>query len=183
MKRTKQLRLIVLLITAVALLSMGGVAVTTAYLFTQSELVNTADKGTVENSIDENFDGTIKTDVKIQNTGNLNSYIRAVFVPVWRDSDGNPTTLKTDGTYELVLNTDDWFKGDDGFYYCKTEIAPQKFTPVLIKTCTVKDNLSKEYDNMLFDFQILAQSVQSTPKQAVTEAWGVPVDNAGNLTR
>ena len=167
---------------AVVLLSMGGIAVTSAYLFNKAEITNTADKGTVENSIDENFNGTEKTDVKIQNTGKLNSYIRVALIPVWRDSDGNPTTLKTDGTYEITLNTDDWFRGDDGFYYCKTKIAPQKFTPVLIESCTVTDRLDSEYNNKSFDFQVIAQSVQSEPKQAVTDVWGITVDDFGNLT-
>lgn len=161
---------------------MGGIAATSAHLFQQAEIVNTADKGTVENSIDENFNGTEKTNVKIQNTGNLNSYIRVSLVPIWRDSDGNPAALKTDGTYQITLNMDGWFKGDDGFYYCKTETEPQKFTPVLIKTCTVKDGLGKEYNDKIFDFQILAQSIQSSPKQAVIQSWGIAVDDSGNLT-
>lgn len=167
---------------AAVLLSMGGIAATSAHLFQQAEIVNTADKGKVENSIDESFNGTEKTNVRIQNTGNLNSYIRVSLVPVWRDSGGHPTTLKTDGTYEITLNTDDWFRGDDGFYYCKTAISPQKFTPILIKTCTVKDGLGKEYNNKVFDFQILAQSIQSEPEQAVIQSWGTAVDEAGNLT-
>ncbi|MDD6488778.1 MAG: hypothetical protein PUG48_03050 [Clostridia bacterium] len=182
MKKQKRLRLIIPLIMAVAVLSMGGISLTTAHLFEQAEIVNTADKGTVENSIDENFNGTEKTNVKIKNTGSLNSYIRVALVPIWRDSDGNPTTLKTDGTYEIMLNTDDWFMGNDGFYYCKTAIPPQKFTPVLIKTCTVKDGLGKEYNDKFFDFQILAQSIQSEPEQAVIQSWGQTVDDSGNLT-
>lgn len=182
MKKTKLFRIITITAVLAVMLSAGGIAMTTAHLFSKSELVNTADNGTVENSIDEHFNGIEKSDVRVQNTGNVDAYVRVTFVPVWLDSEKNPTTLKTDGTYGITLNTDDWFKGSDGYYYCKKAIAPQKFTPVLIKSCTIASGLGVEYYGKSFDFQVLTQSIQSNPQKAVTEVWNVSVDEKGELT-
>lgn len=169
--------------TAVAVsLSLGTVAFTTAHLYSESVLVNKADKGTVTNRIDENFNGTEKTNVCITNTGNMNAYVRVAVVPVWRDMDGHSTMLPTEGTYNIEFNTEDWFLGADGYYYYKINIAPGEKTSELIRKCTLKTLTDEAYNNKCFDLQILAQSIQAEPQTVVQTAWAVSLDETGQLT-
>lgn len=162
-------------------MSVGAVTLTSAYLFDKAEIVNTAEEGAVTIEIEEDFNGIEKNNVQIKNTGTVPAYIRVAIVPIWRDEEGNPTALSAKDTYTVSLNDSDWFVGDDGFYYCVKETAPTELTPVLIKSCTVNENLTDEYNNKTFDLQVLAQSIQSKPQNAVTEAWGVGVDDSGCL--
>lgn len=179
--KSKTLKLLIVTVAAIAILSVGAVTLTSAYLYAQAEVVNTADKGEVTNRIDEDFNGIEKTNVKIENTGNVSSFVRVAIVPVWRDESGNPTTLSAEGTYTIKINTEDWIEDSNGFYYCKTDIEPSEFTPVLIESCTVNDNLSEDYNGMTFDLQVIAQSIQSDPQDIVTDVWNVNVDDTGNL--
>ncbi|MGN0538206.1 MAG: hypothetical protein ACI4M3_09550 [Acutalibacteraceae bacterium] len=178
----RHLKTIIAAAAVAASLSLGTVALTTAHLYSESVLVNKANKGTVTNRIDENFNGTEKTNVRIENTGNMNAYVRVAIVPIWRDTDGSPTMLPTKDTYSIELNTKDWFLGEDGYYYCKADIAPSEKTPELIRKCTLNELTDEAYNNKYFDLQILAQSIQSDPQTAVQNAWAVRVDETGQLT-
>lgn len=167
---------------ALALSLAGGtVALTTAHLYEEASLTDKTNKGIVTNRIDENFDGVKKTDVCVENTGNIDAYVRVAIVPIWRDSDGNATMLPTKETYNMTLNMTDWFLGAEGYYYCQTAVAPGEKTPVLIESCTLSE-LTEVYADMSLDLQILAQSIQSDPQTAVQTAWGVGIDNFGRLT-
>ena len=179
--KSRTLKILITTVSAVAILSVSAVALTSAYLYAQAEVVNTADKGEVTNRIDEEFNGTEKTNVKIENTGNVSSFVRVAIIPIWRDESGNPAPLTAEGTYTIEINTDDWIEDGNGFYYCKTDIEPSEFTPVLIESCTVNDNLSEDYNGMTFDLQVLAQSIQSDPQNIVTDVWNINVDSTGNL--
>lgn len=149
-------------------------------------VVNEFIPGEVTIQVDETFDDghTTKQNVSIKNTGNVPAYIRVALVPAWVDDEGNiaakPASLddctitwgKDGNGYE-----DDWFIGSDGFYYCKTFINPGDYTPILIKSCTVKD-VEHEYD---FELQVIASAVQSLPTSTVGEVWPVVVGTDGTL--
>ena len=90
------------------------------------------------------------------------------------DNDCNIAWGKDGNGYE-----DDWFIGSDGFYYCKTVIEPGASTPILIKSCTVKDGEHK-YD---FELQIIASAVQSLPTSTVEKVWPVVVSTDGTLAK
>lgn len=71
-------------------------------------------------------EGTTKTDVKIYNTGNDDAYIRIAIVGSIQDEFGNvlgeiePWQL---GNFAIDSN---WILGDDGFYYYKYIVGPDK---------------------------------------------------------
>lgn len=175
----------------VCILACAAVSGSLAWLISTPEpVVNTFTPGAVTIQVDETFNGTTKQNVRIKNTGDVPAYIRVALVPAWVDDEGNiaakPASLELNDdcniTWGKVGNgyEDDWFIGSDGFYYCKTVIEPDGSTPILIKSCTVKDGEHK-YD---FELQIIASAVQSLPTTTVEKVWlAVVVDTNGKLAK
>lgn len=174
----------------VCILACAAVSGSLAWLISTPEpVVNTFTSGVVTIQVDEKFNGTTKSDVRIKNTGDVPAYIRVALVPAWVDDEGNiaakPASLELNDdcniTWGKVGNgyEDDWFIGSDGFYYCKTVIEPDGSTPILIKSCTVKDGEHK-YD---FELQVIASAVQSLPTSTVGEVWPVVVGTDGTLAK
>ena len=169
----------------VCILACAAVSGSLAWLIsTPGPVVNEFTPGEVTIQVDETFNGTTKQNVRIKNTGNVPAYIRVALVPAWVDDEGNiaakPASLDNCNiTWGEGGNgyEDDWFIGSDGFYYCKTVIEPDGSTPILIKSCTVKDG-EHEYD---FELQVIASAVQSLPTSTVETVWPVVVDPDGRL--
>lgn len=172
-----------ILLAAVIVLLAGAVGGTWAFLVAQSEPVqNNFTYAHVRCTIDEEFDGTTKSDVQIQNTGDIPAYIRARIVVTWKDASGNvSSTVPVENTdYTIAFNTTDWTQQEGDYWYCKTAVDATKFTPVLIKECkkTSNANVPDAYD---LSVEILADAIQSEPANAVTEAWGYnPTAASGN---
>lgn len=171
-----------ILLAAVIVLLAGAVGGTWAFLVAQSEPVqNNFTYAHVSCKIDETFDGTTKSDVKIQNTGDIPAYIRARIVVTWKDASGNVSAVPvkdTDYTIAFNENEKDWTQQGD-YWYCNTAVDAGGETPVLITKCEKKGNAPKDYD---LSVEILADAIQSEPASAVTEAWGKdnPLSKSGN---
>ena len=174
----------------VCILACAAVSGSLAWLIsTPEQVVNSFTPGVVTIPVDEKFDGSTKSNVRIKNTGNVPAYIRVALVPAWVDDEGNiaakRASLKLNDDCNIAWGKvgngyeDDWFIGSDGFYYCKTVIEPDGSTPILIKSCTVKDGEHK-YD---FELQIIASAVQSLPTSTVGEVWPVVVGPDGTLAK
>ena len=172
----------------VCILACVTVSGSLAWLISTPEpVVNEFTPGEVTIQVDETFNGTTKSDVRIKNTGNVPAYIRVALVPAWVDDKGNiaakPASLKLD--CDITWGEDgngyeaDWFIGSDGFYYCKTVIEPDGSTPILIKSCTVNGG-EHEYD---FELQVIASAVQSLPTSTVEKVWPVVVSTDGTLAK
>lgn len=160
-----------ILLAAVIVLLAGAVGGTWAFLVAQSEPVqNNFTYAHVSCKIDEKFDGTTKSDVKIQNTGDIPAYIRARIVVTWKDASGNVSAVPVKNTdYTIAFNEKDWTQ-QGGYWYCNTAVDATGFTPVLITECkkTSNANVSDGYN---LSVEILADAIQSEPASAVTEAW------------
>lgn len=169
----------------VCILACAAVSGSLAWLTsTPEQVVNSFTPGVVTIQVDEKFDGSTKSDVRIKNTGNVPAYIRVALIPAWVDDKGNiaakPASLELNDDCDITWGDNFnqfWFEGTDGFYYCKTVIEPDESTPILIKSCTVKDGEHK-YD---FELQVIASAVQSLPTSTVGEVWPVVVDPDGTL--
>ena len=171
-------------LVAILVLLCCAVAGTVAYLVTSTDpMTNTFTPAKVTTSVEETFDGITKSNVRIQNTGNIAAYIRAAVIVNWADDKGNVSgTPVKDTDYVMDLNivtrenpNAPWFKGSDGYYYCKTSVAPDGSTPALINTCEPAANMAPE--GYALQVTILADGIQSEPADAVIQAWGVTVAN------
>lgn len=169
-----------ILLAAVIVLLAGAVGGTWAFLVAQSEPVeNNFTYAHVRCRIDEKFENGVKSDVKIQNTGDIPAYIRARIVVTWKDENGNVSAAvpvkNTD--YTIAFNEKDWTQ-QGGYWYCNTAVVAGGETPVLITKCEKKGNAPKDYD---LSVEILADAIQSEPASAVKEAWGnTPIAASGN---
>lgn len=169
-----------ILLAAVIVLLAGAVGGTWAFLVAQSEPVqNNFTYAHVSCTIDEKFENDVKSDVTIQNTGDIPAYIRARIVVTWKDASGNvSSTVPVKNTdYTIAFNETDWTQ-QGGYWYCNTAVDAMKFTPVLITECKKTGIAPDGYD---LSVEILADAIQSEPASAVTEAWGnTPIDASGN---
>ena len=170
----------------VCILACAAVSGSLAWLISApGPVVNEFTPGEVTIQVDETFDDehTTKQNVSIKNTGNVPAYIRVALVPAWVDDEGNIAAKHASLDDCNITLGDDfnqfWFEGTDGFYYCKTFINPDKSTPILIKSCTVKGE-EHEYD---FELQVIASAVQSLPTSTVGEVWPVVVGPDGTLAK
>lgn len=168
-----------ILLAAVIVLLAGAVGGTWAFLVAQSEPVqNNFTYAHVSCRIDEKFENGVKSDVKIQNTGDIPAYIRARIVVTWKNENGNVSAVPVKNTdYTIAFNETDWTQQGD-YWYCKTAVDAKDFTPVLITKCEKTGNAPKDYD---LSVEILADAIQSEPANAVMEAWGyTPTAASGN---
>lgn len=180
-------------LAALLVLVLGIVGTTLAWLTDKTkDLTNTFEYAKVSCQVleDVNSNETRKTNVRIQNTGNTEAYIRATYVVTYRDNTGSilyETLSNRTWNVDLSnkINTDSWVKGEDGYWYCKTPVAPGAETPVLFNDpingngTFLNDGRSKE--QAITYVEILATAIQSQPVKAMGEAWGYTMNN-GTLT-
>lgn len=177
-------------LVAILVLLCCAVAGTVAYLVTSTgPVTNTFTPASVTTEVVEEFNGQTKSNVKIQNTGDIDAYIRVAVIVNWADENGNVyggATPVADTDYKIDYNKSDWFQGSDGYYYCKTAVKSVKqdasdcYTPVLINSCYPVARQAPE--GYALQVTILADGIQSVPADAVRQAWGVTVDSSGQLT-
>ena len=174
-KRKPNIRLnrTAVLIMAVLLLLGAAVGSTVAFLIDKTGPVeNKFAYASVSCEVKEDFNGNTKENVQITNTGSTDAYIRATYVVNWVDEQGNIAAAVPESySYTLTENPDSkWTKGNDGYFYYLSPVAPDASTLGSLLTCTVTRPENPEYR---LSVEILATAIQSTPAKAVTEAWGV----------
>ena len=190
----------IVLLASLAVLFMVSVTGTLAYLIAQtSPVVNTFTPGNVKPIVSELFDDNTKSDVKIQNTGNVDAYIRAEIVVNWvKNVDGyntfywkkpvsgtdyNMTLTSVTGTSSVAQK---WIEGSDGFYYWTSAVKPGDNTGILISACSPV--IGKAPEGYVLSVEILSQAIQAdgtfddngTTKHPVQDAWSTGVSGVNN---
>ena len=179
-KSAKRKSFIVLFSLALILLfAVGG---TIAYIVTSTnDVKNTFEPAQVACEVEEQFDGNVKSNVKIRNTGDIDAYIRAAVIITWKDSDGNISAVApVQGTdYNIDYNEGDWIKGSDGYYYFNKPVPTGELTATaLISSCEFIGQESRPGADYNLSVEILADAIQSVPSTAVNESW--PAVKAGS---
>lgn len=158
--------------------AVGGVL---ALLFTSTDtLKNVFEPSKVTTTVEEKFDGEVKQNVSIKNTGNIDAWIRAAVVINWVDEYGNiygvPPVEGTDYTITYDLSNG-WVKGDDGFYYWTKPVMSVEQdstncnTGVLIKTCS-PTSPSTAPNGYALSVEIIGSGIQSVPAKVFNDNWG-----------
>ena len=164
-------------LVALLLLLCCTVAGTLAYLVDSTDPVtNTFTPAHVSTAVDETFENGVKSDVKIQNTGDIPAYIRVAVVVNWADKDGNvyggavPTDKGDKKDYDLTLKANNgWIKGADGYYYYIHPVAPKESTTAIFEDITqLTDDPAEGYG---LQITILADGIQSEPGTTVVSVW------------
>lgn len=178
MTKNKKLLLIAIAVLIAVACTTGG---TLAYLMAGTPSVdNTFRPVYVSCSVEEQFDGVTKTDVKIKNTGDINAYIRATFVVMWVADNGSvlgdKPVLGTD--YTIDYGSANWLQGSDGFYYYNVPVSAGDTTAILLDKVILKGEAPEGYS---LTVHVAATAIQAEPAAAVTEAWGVQLNSNGSL--
>ena len=181
-KRKPNIRLnrTAVLIMAVLLLLGSAVGSTVAFLIDKTAPVeNSFEYAKVSCEVTENFTNNKKDNVQVKNTGTTDAYIRATYVVNWVDAEKNIVASEPAGySYSLTENSDSKWIAKDGYFYYTSPIAPGDSTQGSLLTCTVTYPDNPEYT---LSVEVLAEAIQSTPDNAVQEAWGVSISQ-GSVT-
>lgn len=170
------------LMICLLILAATTVSGTIAYLIEESGSVNNDfTYGEVSCRVTEDFDGNVKENAAIRNTGNTPAYIRARVNVSWKDGQGRvygePVSTSV---YTMQFNTADWME-KDGFFYCRKPIGAGETTPVLIQRCALTQQAEAPESGYSLSVEILADAVQSSPSHAVSQAWAVTAGADGML--
>ena len=137
-RNVKKSRKSLALLASFLLMLMVSIGGSIAFLIAKTDTVaNTFVSSTVTTAITEKLEGNTKSNVKIQNTGDTDAYIRAAVVVTWQDASGNiygqkPTACSdsscnhTTCEHAYIISYDlsnGWEKGSDGFYYWTKPVA------------------------------------------------------------
>ncbi len=178
-KKNHNYRKSVILLISVSALVFMVIGLSTSFLKTQrGPLINEFASSYVSSKVDESFKDDIKSNVRIQNTGDVDAYIRAAVIVTWQDKNGNVYPHKPiPGTdYEIEFSTDGWdTQTTDNYYYYVEPVGPKEYTEVLINE--VKPVDSKTPEGYRLSVEILGDAIQSLPTKAVVDSWGVTVTN------
>lgn len=174
-KEIKVRQWVLLLCASVILLSvMGG---TYAYITARTQQIdNQFVPVKVTCQVEEKFDGNVKQDVRIRNTGDIPGFIRAMVVVTWVGSDGKVLSAAPEEgeDYTVQWGGGLWVKGDDGFWYYTAAVNANDTTSQLIQTLTP----GTAPNGYQLQVQILATAIQADPPEAAETAWGIEVEGS-----
>ena len=177
-QKRKKMALLVSLLLLITI-TVGG---TIAFIYTQTgDVENTFTPSKVTCDIVESFDGSVKSNVYITNTGDTEAYIRAGIIVNWIGDDENISAIEPvlGEDYSLNVDEDDnWIKIGD-YYYHKKAVSAGASTETLIRSC---EQLQQKEGYSLF-VEIIGDAIQSTPLDAVKGSWNVKIADDGTITR
>ena len=180
-KRTTSNRTLVLAIALVLVLGCGVMGTLMLLVDKTSEVKNTFSPSAVACKVTERFDGTVKKNVNVTNTSDINAYIRVKFVTYRVNAVGE----KIGGTAEIPSFElgDGWFE-KDGFYYYSKPVAPDGVPEedligedgiTLVSSYTDSDGGRQV-------IEVIAEAIQSVPADAVEQAWNGTVTD-GSISK
>lgn len=172
-----------LVVLSLAMLLLASVGGTLAFLIDKTGSVeNTFTPSTMTTTITEEFDGVVKQDVQIKNTGDVDAWIRATVIFNWADAAGNPVKQVDMGDLDISLNNSDWFKSGDYYYHC-AEVKVGESTEPLITSVKLVDDVTPPAGADHLQVTIVSQAIQSSPAEALTDTgWPVQISGNGQLT-
>ena len=156
------------LIIALALILVLAVGGTVAYIFTHTgPVINTFTPTEAKITVNEEISSNQKTSITVvNNSTGVPVYIRVALVANMIDKDENVTGAASVPTFTLG---DNWIVGNDGYYYYTEPVPVGESTGNLLeKAMTLDENMQ---------VVVLADAIQAEPTTAVTQAWGVTVEN------
>ncbi len=178
------------MIVLLTLAAISAVGVTLAFMFKRTNTVNTFVPAQVSCTVHERLDGaevtdlsavgSEKSDIRVQNTGNVQAYLRVRLVSYFVDEDKNITGEIPSAYPKLTLN-DGWLPGESNTYYYTKPVEPNGSTPVLCEPFPLLEQAAQDGKTVYQVVEVLAEAIQAEPVAAVEGAWGVTVAEDGAL--
>ena len=175
-KANKRIGILILSLLLIAVAAIGG---TMAYLTAKTpQVVNTFTPAEVTTDIDEDFDGEVKKNVNVTNTGDIAAYIRVKLVTYRVNEEEKPIG----GAAEIPTFTPgtNWVKYGE-YYYYTLPVAPGESPEydligdegIGLKNYAVEDPADPDGGRQVIE--VMAEAIQSEPAEAVGEAWRVTI--------
>lgn len=153
----------VIIVLSIILLVCIGVGATLAYFANSTgPVINTFQSGTVGAEIYEKKTDTAKTVIQVKNTGSVPVYVRVRLVSYFEDRSGN--VLPQDSVSVFFTSGDNW-EYSNGYYYYKLPVGAGDSTGNLLGS-----QLAMSENQVI---EVLADTVQATPADAVKAVWGI----------
>ena len=179
MKRMRKTKTILVLAMVVLVLAcaVGG---TIAFLIdTTGAVTNTFTPAKVTCAVNEEFNGTTKNNVKIQNTGTTDAWIRATVVANWVVGSGDNAKVVAPWTDDIpTYNTGTgeklWTYGDDGYYYYNSIVSSGETTENLFASYTPTGGPEGAHLEMTIVCQAVQSNLGTTAQAAFTAAASKP---------
>ena len=138
---------------------------------------NAMEPARVTCQVDEDFDGTVKKNVNVKNTSNIDAFLRVRLVGYRVNEAGE----RIGGMAVVPSFTpgDGWFE-KDGFYYYSRPVAPGGFPEAdLIGDSGITLSGYSDADGGRQVVEVIAEAIQSLPSGVVAEKWQVAVSADG----
>lgn len=164
--RTGRLTTMVIATVLLLALAIGG---TVAWLSTKdAPITNTFNPSKVACEVTENFNGKVKSNVNVENTGDTEAYIRVKLV-TYRTNDQGQHIGGTASLPNFTLGKG-WVKYGDYYYYTLPVAPKEKPEADLISSITLESYTDVDGGHQAID--VMAEAIQSVPEDAVKAAWG-----------
>lgn len=166
----------VIIVATVGVVVAATVCGVFAYLASRPDpITNEFTPASVTCEVNETFENGVKKNVSISNTGNVPAYIRAFVVVNFQNSNGEvlATAPEEGKDYTVTWAESGWIKGQDGFWYYASAVAPGRNTTNLIESASV----ISAPDSFNLNIRVIASAIQAEPVTAVDQAWNVSVSN------
>lgn len=179
-KTARKGRLTAMIVSVVLILALaiGG---TIAWMSTKTDsVVNTFNPSRVTCEVKEGFDGKVKTDVNVQNTGDIPAFIRVKLVS-YRTNDAGDHIGGVAEAPSFNFGAG-WVKYGDYYYYTKP-VAPNAMPENNLANSITLEDSYKDADGGHQSIDVIAEAIQAGPEAAVKAAWGAgfSIDTNGNL--
>ena len=147
----------------VLLVAVGAGATLAYFHLASGPVINTFQAGSAGAQVNETFDGSTKEAITVTNDGDSPVYVRLRLVSYYELSDGAVDGSQDSPTVSFTLGKN-WTAIGSYYYY----------TQPLAAGATTSDLLGSDVTMTAGQvIEVLADTVQATPAQAVKDVWGV----------
>lgn len=169
MKDRKKLAIVIIML----LFLVGLVGGTVSYMIkTTDQLENDFASATVDCVLNEQLENNVKSNITVNNTGNIGIFVRVRFITYWIDSNGNVAGIKAPVPLNITFDSD-WIKdpNSDTFYY-SNELPAASTTSDLLDGSSITLATEDGYRQVV---EVFAEAIQANPAQAASNEWNVTV--------
>ena len=175
-----------LLIAAATLCIAAAVGLTLAFMFKKAEKINRFIPAEVSCAVREKTDGSEvtgiaavgseKSDIRVENTGNVKEFIRLKLVSYYIDANGDIVGTVS-SQYPTLSLKNGWIAGANHTYYYPFPTDPGGMTEILCEPFSLGQMQLADGKTVYQVIEVIAEAVQAEPISAVQETWGVTVTN------
>ena len=175
-----------LLIAGAALSIAAAVGLTLAFMFKKAEKTNLFIPAEVACAVREKTDGSEvtgiaavgseKSDIRVENTGNVREFLRLKMVSYYVDANGDIVGTVS-SQYPTLSLKNGWIAGANHTYYYPFPTDPGGMTEILCEPFSLGQTQLADGKTVYQVIEVIAEAVQAEPISAVQEAWGVTVTN------